>query len=178
MKIPSKLDLLLWGAVGLICVGGLALVNHWRLDSGRLKVERADRKAEQQLHAARVSQLEERAAIAIENARKANEVSDRYQKERARLEAERAAIPVRTVRLCHDRGAAVPAAAAGSASGTAGGHHAAGGEELPQAPGRDPRDRWSDDGPDVGPELYQLADEADQCAVQRDALQEWIRGRR
>lgn len=176
MKIPTKLDLVMWVAVGLICAGGLALVNHWRLDSGRLKVEKAERKAEQIAHAAKLDELEERISIEIENRRKADEVSNRYQQRNAELDAARADTPVRTVRMCRGAEAAARVSAAAS-SGAAGGHHAAGSEELPEAPGRDPRDRWSDDGPDVGPELYALADEADRCASQRDALQEWIRGR-
>lgn len=176
MKIPGTSDLILWGAIALLAAGALGMVNHWRLDSGRLKVEKAERKLEQQAYANKVSELEERVAIEIENRRKADEVSDRYQKRNAELDAARALIPARTVRLCNGAAAAARVSTPAS-SGAAGGHHAAGSEELPQAPGRDPRDRWSDDGPDVGPELYALADQADRCASQRDALQEWIRGR-
>lgn len=176
MNIPSKADLVLWAAGALLAAGAIGLVNHWRLDSARLKVEKTERKVEQQQHAAKVSQLEERVAIEIENTRHANEVSDAYQKHNAQLEADRADTPVRTVRMCHPAApGGLPAATAGAA---AGGHHAAGSEGLSQAPGQDPRDRWSDDGPDIGPELYALTDEADRCASQRDSLQDWIRNRR
>lgn len=170
MKIPSKVDLILWGVLATCAVGLGIVVNHWRLDSGRLKVERSERKLEQQAFATRVSQLEERAAIEIENRRKADEVSNHYQKRNAELERDRAATPVRTVRLCVDRAATtVPASAS---SGAASGHHAAGPEGLPETPGR-----AVEAGIDIGPELYAIADEGDRCASQRDALQEWIRGR-
>jgi hypothetical protein len=175
MKIPSKLDLIMWAAIALFAAGAIALVNSWRLDSGRLKVERTERKAELQAHAAKVSELEERIAIEIENRRKADEVSNAFQANLRELAAARADTPVRTVRMCnHGTSAPVPATAPGSA---AGGHHAAGSAGLPQAPGLDFGDRWSDDGPDVGPALYALTDEADTCAATRDALQEWIRNR-
>lgn len=184
MKIPTKADLILWGVLAACIVGLGIVVNHWRLDSGRLKVERTERKVEQEAFAARVSDLEERVAIEIENTRKANEVSNHYQARNTELEAARADTPARTVRLCHGAAsAAVPATASGA---TAGGHHAARSEGLPDSPGQHPRngrggvgdyDPWSEDGPDIGPVLYALADEADRCASQRDALMEWISGR-
>lgn len=171
MKIPSKLDMIMWAGVALLAAGAIGLVNHWRLDSGRLKVERTERKVEQEAYAARVSHLEERAAVAIENARKANEVSDEYQKRLAALEAARALTPARSVRLRIDRAPAAGLPATAS-SGTAGGHHAAGSEGLQETHGRS-----LEAGIDIGPELYAIADEADKCAAQRDSLQDWIRGR-
>jgi hypothetical protein len=162
------------------CVAVLVGYLVWREHSLTRKVATisAERKAEQLQHAALVSQLNERIAIEIENRRKADEVSNRYQSKLADLELERTATPVRTVRLCNGPAAKLPANAA---SGAASGHHAAGSDGLPEAsgfhPGYGSTDRWSDAGPDIGPELYALADQADKCAAQRDALQEWIRGR-
>jgi len=105
-------------------------------------------------------ELEERASTAEANAAKAREASDAYQKRLAANRGARGATPVRSVRLClgPER---VPA--------TAGGHDAAGSDGLPEAPGRD-----LEAGPDIGPDLYALADEADECAIQRDALIDWV----
>jgi len=166
MKIPGKLDLILWGAVGLLAIGAFALVNHWRLDSGRLKVERVQ-------HSAKVNELEQRIAFEIDNQRKANAASDQYQKKLAELDAARADIPVRTVRLCNGP----KPVSATAARATPGGPDAASTEGLQEAAGSDTRDRWSDDGPDIGPELYAVADDGDKCSAQVDALQAWIRGR-
>ena len=55
--LKSKLDLALWIAVALLVAGAVALVNHWRLDSNRLKVAKAERKVEQQQHADQVAGL-------------------------------------------------------------------------------------------------------------------------
>lgn len=94
-----------------------------------------------------------------ENVRKANEASERYAISLENLKAARAATPTRSVRLCVST-PGVPAT--GAATGT----DAAGPEGLPQTAG-----------PDIGSRLYDLSDEADQCAVQRDALIDWIRNR-
>lgn len=94
-----------------------------------------------------------------DNARKANEASERYAISLENLKAARAATPVRTVRLCGGP-ASVPEA------GTAAGADASGSEGLPQAAG-----------PDIGQRLYDLADDADHCQVTLEALQRWVRER-
>jgi hypothetical protein len=95
-----------------------------------------------------------------DNARRANEASERYAVSLENLKAARAATPVRTVRLCVGPASGVPTA------GAATGADAAGAEGLPQAAG-----------PDIGAGLYGLADEADECAVRLEALQRWVRDR-
>jgi hypothetical protein len=91
------------------------------------------------------------------------EASNAYQQSLEDLRAARAATPVRAVRLCRPA-TVVPGAAGGSA--------APGKEAVSPADGSD-----LEAGPDIGPELYGLADEADECAVQRDALIDWYQRR-
>jgi hypothetical protein len=66
-------------------------------------------------------------------------------------------IPVRTVRLCPDRGAVRGAGSAGPADGTG-----AAADVVPGAAG-----------PDIGPELYQLARDADEISARLRSLQQW-----
>lgn len=162
----SKLDLALYGCAALLVLVLAGMVMKWKHDSGVLKVERAEHKAAvgtlKREHQVELDRAHEATAIAIENARLQREISSGYQKRLAQLEADRARTPARAVRLCIEPG---------SVSATATGPHAAGGEGLPEAPGRDPRVSR-----DIGPDLYALADEADRCAAQRDALIEgWTR---
>jgi hypothetical protein len=96
----------------------------------------------------------------------AQEVSNGYHQELARLRAERRPAPV--VRVCRESD--VPRAAV---SGAAAGADAARPEGLPQAPGRNPHISR-----DIGGDLYGIADDGDQCAAQRDALIAWIRSSR
>lgn len=84
------------------------------------------------------------------------------------LRGVRAATPVRSVRLCASQGTAREgdlAAPGGSDAGPAG----AG--ELPQAPGRDP-----EPGPEIGPDLYALMDEADEIVRRARGGQAYISG--
>jgi hypothetical protein len=96
----------------------------------------------------------------MERQRKA---SNDYQTELERLKAARIDTPTRVVRLCRGTASDVPATPTAT-----GGPSATGAEELPQAPGRD-----SGTGPDIGTELYALADEADNLAAQCDGLINW-----
>lgn len=118
---------------------------------------------------AQTRELTKQLNAAQETARRQEAASNAYHDEQDRLDKDRADIPVRAVRLCHGAPARVPEAASGVAAAGSGG--------LSEAAGSDPGDRWSDDGPDIGPALYAEADEADKCAVQRDALIRWAEGR-
>ncbi len=166
MKIPSKLDLILWGACALCVIGLIAVVNHWRLDSARLKVERTERAIERKEHADQVSALEERNAIEIENRRFADERSNRFQGRIRELEDQRTADGFGAIRVCRRPVFQVPTATAGR---TAGGSDAA---SLPDDAGA------AEVSTDVGPaaELYGTRCEAN--AIKLDELQEWVRGRR
>ena len=66
-------------------------------------------------------------------------------------------IPVRTVRLCPDNRGLPGARPAGTADGAG-----AGAAVVPEAAGRD-----------IGPDLYQLAREADEVSARLRALQQW-----
>jgi hypothetical protein len=91
-----------------------------------------------------------------------------YESRLAALDAARAAVPARPVRLCREPTAdRLPTTTA-----AAGGTDARAATEQPGAPGEDPRA-----GPDIGPALYSLADEADERAAQCNALIGWIRRR-
>jgi hypothetical protein len=105
-----------------------------------------------------------------ENTRKANAAAERFAISIENLKAARADTPVRIVRLCH-AAASVPAVT------TTFGTDATDAGRLPPAVGSDPKDRWSDDGPDVGPALYAEADRADTCHATLTALQEYERNR-
>jgi hypothetical protein len=89
------------------------------------------------------------------------EASNAYQHALEDLRTQRDRIPTRAVRLC---------IGAEQLPSTAGGPGEARSEGLPAASRPGPQV-----GRDIGPELYQLADEADQCAAQRDALINWIK---
>lgn len=140
--------------IGAVFLAILGVVN-WQ----KVRAEKRARVAETALELAHAEIEAER-----ENTRKANEASERYAISLEQLKAARAAIPTRVVRLCN-----TPSV---SQAGATPGTDATGAEGLPQAPGPD-----NSAGPDVGGELYDLADEADQCAVQLEALQDWVRNR-
>jgi hypothetical protein len=88
------------------------------------------------------------------------DASNAYQQALEDLRAQRDRTPSRAVRLCIGA-QELPSAAGGSGETRR--------EELPAAPRPGPQV-----GRDIGPELYQLADEADRCAAQRDALIDWV----
>jgi hypothetical protein len=128
---------------GAILAGlGLWVVMGWRLDASKLDDARAALSVAQAAHNAEISALR----LEIQRGYVA---SSSYQAELERLRAR--PVPVRTVRLCPD--APVPRAAEG---GPAGGSDeaAAPGGVVPGSPGRD-----------IGPDLYQLADRADELSA-------------
>ena len=99
--------------------------------------------------------LKRQAALEAELAAKTTEVVENYEQELAVLRDR--PVPVRTVRVCPDPGNVQGAVAPGSVDGTS--TPAAG---VSGAPGRD-----------IGPDLYQLARDADEVAARLRALQEW-----
>jgi hypothetical protein len=108
--------------------------------------------------------LESAIAAERENARKANEASERYAISLENLKAARAATPTRSVRLCVN--SSVPEAGAST------GADATDSKGLSEAYRPDIKI-----GRDIGRELYDLADEADLCPAKLEALQEWVRSR-
>ena len=100
---------------------------------------------------------ERQRALEAAQAAKSKEVVDGYERELADVRGR--PVPVRTVRLCPDRGNVPGARPARPADGP--GAPAA---DVPEAPGRD-----------LGPDLYQLARDADEIAARLRALQEWNR---
>ena len=121
----------------------------------------------------------ERAAIAHE--RKINsEASNDYERRLKKLADDKPATPDRRVRC--QTASPVPATAT-AASGVG----EAASRRLPSETGFNPGygsgiqtgevDRWSDSGPDVGPLLYALADEANRAAAQCNALIKWVESR-
>lgn len=149
-----SLKMILWGAIGVALLTLGLIVNDWREKAALVPV---------------LEQRVEQANLQIEQERKqreaANAASKGYQDELASLRSVRAAAPARAVRLC-----TLPARTAAAASGTAepgpdGGAAAPG--LLPPGAGPDP-----EPGPDIGPDLYALADRADELSAQARGLQD------
>lgn len=152
MKIPSKIDLIMWLAIGASVLGLLFVVNKWRLDSATLKVERRE-------HAAEITKLNDTLAAERENTRKANEASTKYQGDLAALRAARADDPLPAV-VC--KRARLPEAR------TATGPDAA-------RPADDPTEDVGDR--DIGPQLDDFATACEANLIQLTRLQEWVMGR-
>jgi hypothetical protein len=142
--------LYIYGAIGLL-FAGISLTAYIQTKRvGALKSE--------------LSTAEATIAAERENTRKANEASERYAVSLENLKAARARTPTRTVRLCVNTG--VPEA------GTTPGTDATGEERVSEALGSNIKASR-----DIGRELYELADEADECSVRLEALQDWVRNR-
>lgn len=129
-------------------------VNEWR--QGYLGKAAAEARAEQ---------IAKDSAKALETVtaqlRASYEASEGYQNELSSLRAART--PSRPVRVCRD----VPAPATGSATPGGPDATATAAGALPQEPG-----------PDIGPDLYRDADDADEVSARLRALQEWVRATR
>ena len=95
------------------------------------------------------------AALQAAQAAKTAEVIGDYERELADLRNR--PIPVRTVRLCAGTGNVQGSRPTGAADGAG-----APASVVPEAPGRD-----------IGPDLYQLAREADEVAARLRGLQQW-----
>jgi len=160
VRLPSKLDMILWGLAAACALGLLLVVKSWH-DRAVYDLPKAQAQVEQLR--ADYSTLSTAAAA---NATKTERHGNEFETAERALEAERAATPVRNVRLCvsPDLPATPPARNAPRAD------HAARPEELPEAPRRD-----AQAGPDIGPELYDIVDDADHCALTLERAQEWIR---
>lgn len=103
--------------------------------------------------------------VAIAALRASQEASAGYQHELQDLRSR--PVPVRTVRLCT---AAKPVPVSQPAARDHGGTASPG--PIPAGPGPDPGEGG---GPDIGPDLYELAARADRLAAQLRALQEWVK---
>ena len=146
--------MLIVGGIAAVAISGLLVRDHFQ--TARLNALKKDYAAESAAHDTTKGQLK----VERDNAVKARKASNDYQTE---LEALRAAAAVgpRVVRVCLGTAANVPTAASGPAT--------AGSEGL-----QDPTRPDTGISRDIGPELYALADEADRCAVQRDALIRYV----
>lgn len=161
-----------WGWIGRI-VGGLVLAallawifvvfKAWHDDSQALPGVRAQRDA------ALAETARVRSDLANEVSRLTT-VNEGLIREKNELERARAAVPVRPVRLCRS----APAGAARPPDPAAPG----GGDAAPAGTGvLPPEGGWdSAAGPDVGPDLYALFDEADELLRRYRGLQEYVTG--
>lgn len=98
-----------------------------------------------------------------ENTRKANEASKAYQSDLARLERERADVPV--VRLCN-KSPSLPASRATPRPDAEAPRH------VSEAPSGDP-----EPGPDIGAALLDYGIQCEANMLQLERLQEWVRNR-
>jgi len=150
-----------FGIVGL-CLLWLGLVlKGWHDDSQALPGVKAERDA------ARAETAQVRADLTAEGFRLAK-VNEGLSDENEILRRQRESVPVRSVRICP---AARPAGQADSAA-PSGGDAAAAGAGLLQEEGR-----WDPEpGPDIGPDVYALFDEADELLRRYRGAQEYIAG--
>ena len=166
MKIPSTVDLVLYGLLALAVAGVVGVIAKWKHDASLLPVERAAHKADVKKLEDTISARDERIAIEIENRRFADEASNRYQGRIRELEDQRTADGFGAIRVCRRPVLKLSTAAAGPA---------AGGSDAAAAPG-DPG--AAEVSVDVGPaaDLYGTRCEAN--TIQVEELQRWIRERR
>lgn len=167
MTIPSKLDLVLWGLLAAGAIGLLMVVASWRDDSVN-KLPAAQREIDRLEFD--YDALSKRVAA---NDAKTENHGNEFEQAESRLDDARADTPARDVRLCVD---SVPSATRPSAREASRGDHAASADagQLPEAPRRDIEERAAA-GPDIGPELYALIDEADHTALVATSCQAWER---
>jgi hypothetical protein len=159
VKIPSKVDLVIWIAIALCAAGVIFTINKWRLDSAKLKVTE---KALVDEKAGRARDAEQYAKNQAKTEKHGNEFDTAIEQKRD----ERGDTPIRPVRLCK------PAAVVPATGDAAVADHAQGGTELQEEARRDP-----EVGRDIGPELYGEADRADEVAIQLNACIDWINDR-
>lgn len=153
-------------AVGVLVVAAAltwayATVARWRSDAAKLPAVEAARDA------AIEYQEQYRTAMRAEITR-VSRASKGYQDELTALRITALAQPARVVRLCRPAGPARPADRPADA-GPDGAAAATG--VVPKATGS-----GVEQGPDIGPDLYALADEADRIVAQCRALQEYVDG--
>jgi hypothetical protein len=158
---------LIGGAVGVLVASvalttALSTVSNWRAAAARLPAIEAERDA------ARDYIVQYRKAAKAEHLR-VNKASKGYQDELKALRITALAQPARVVRLCRPAGGSAGSAGTASQSGPDGAATGAG--ELSEATGS-----GVEQGPDIGPELYAIADDADRIVAQCRALQEYVNG--
>lgn len=159
--IPWGLILrLLAGAVVAGCIAWIILVlKSWHDDSAALPGVRQE-----------LSQsIQRNEQLRKDNAAEVNRawtIADKYRVELAELKRVRAALPARVVRLCIESAAGVPAGSGGAAAPGGDDGSTAGAGLLPQTPRA---------GPDIGPDLYALIDQADEFVPAFRALQDYVR---
>jgi hypothetical protein len=142
-----------WILGGALALGLLVMINGWRKDAARLPVVR------QEFAVYRTG---------VETAQRVREeVSNGYQAELETLRAAAGKRPAPAVRLCAPAAPSVPA---DRAAGRGDGAGAAGG----QLPGGNAAGDSAGAGPDIGRELFALADRADTLAAQLRACQSFV----
>ncbi len=147
--------------VAVVLTWAYGTVARWRSDAARLPAVEAARDA------AIEYQEQYRTAMRAEITRVAR-ASKGYQDELTALRITALAQPARVVRLCRPAGPSRPADRPADA-GSDGAAAAAG--VVPETAGS-----GVEQGPDIGPDLYALADEADRIVAQCRALQEYVDG--
>jgi hypothetical protein len=160
-------------------VGVLWLIKHWRLigiGAAVLAVSVLfwhDRHVSKKLDETRVELSQAHANYAALQAAQAHErkiateASNDYERRRKDLSDDRADTPVRSVRLCRSPTGYVPAptpAAAGAGPGSTSRQQEEAGLDLEVSR-------------DIGPELYALADRADEAAARCNSLIQWVKAR-
>lgn len=153
MKLPSTLDLVLYGALALGAGALLFTVNHWRTQAAEYKVAKVEWKRTLAAKDARIAEE-------IDNTRKANDASSKFQGRVRALEDQRTADGFGVVRMCRRPVLRLPQASAASGSDAA----AAPDDSQPLEADRD-----------IGPELDQYGTESELNLIQVDELQAWIR---
>lgn len=157
LALPSWVRWVGFGIVGL-CLLWLGLVlKGWHDDSQALPGVKAERDA------ARAETAQVRADLTAEAFRLAK-VNEGLSDENEILRRQRESVPVRSVRLCP---AARPAEQANPAAPSGGDAAATGSGVLSPEAGP---------GPDIGPALFALADEADELLRRYRGLQEYAAG--
>jgi hypothetical protein len=149
-----QMKLIMVGLLAAAIAAGAWRYHHVKSERDEYKAEAAQTKAD--LTALRTAYAHERKI--------ATEASNDYESRLQALSAAAVATPVRSVRLCRSPTGYVPAPGPTS-SGT-------GSADPSGQPGEAGRD--SEAGPDVGVELYALADAADKAAAQCNALIHWV----
>lgn len=148
------------GVIVALCVAWVGLVVWgWKRGHDQLPI------VEQQLEDTRATLADVRAQHARE-LRIAQEASNGYQQELQALRDARDAAPARVVRLCSNQNSVRPAVP------SAGGPHAA---TATEGLGPDQDGSGSGQGPDIGADLYAIADRCDDITAQLRGLQEWAR---
>ena len=162
--MPPWLTLRLAGyGLAALAVGLLA----WRVNAWRAAYQ-ALPAAREALAASESARRQDAAQWAAESARIAT-VSKGYLDELEKLRTARQSVPARAVRLCSSPATARSDTAAPTAT--------TGVDVSPAATGELSAEAGSDhpSGPDIGPDLYALADESDSIVASCRSLQEYVR---